>query len=180
MPEYVGYIVTVISLLTLFPVGLTLRGSAPAAQVLAARTGQKAFDRWILLMQLLPFLVLLILIGLSFLLWGTDRIQHIAHLAMLEGLLVIVLDGWLAIGLALQAKQKLPWLALAGSLLTLALAVYLGSYSVFYPLFSSGGFAFALLAGILLLGESYFFWVALIRRAKGLPPLQIDIRLRLR
>jgi hypothetical protein len=180
MPEYVGYIVTVISLLTLFPVGLTLRGSAPAALVLAARTGQKAFDRWILLVQLLPLLVLLILIGFTFLLWGTERIQHIAHLAILEGLLVIVLDGWLAIGLALQAKQKLPWLVLAGSLLTLALAVYLGSYSIFTPLFSSGGFAFALLAGILLLGESYFFWTALIRRVKGLPPLQIDIRLRLR
>jgi hypothetical protein len=170
----------VISLPTLFPAGLTLRGSAPAAKVLAARTGQKAFDRWILLVQLFPLLVLLILIGFSFLLWGMDRIQHIAHLAILEGLLVIVLDGWLAIGLALQAKQKLPWLALAGSLLTLALAVYLGSYSSFYPLFSSGGFAFALLAGILLLGESYFFWTALIRRVKGLPPLQIDIRLRLR
>ncbi len=39
MSEYVGYIITLISLLTLFPVGLTLRGSAPAAQVLAARTG---------------------------------------------------------------------------------------------------------------------------------------------
>ena len=123
---------------------------------------------------------MLILIGISFLLWSTDRIQHIGHLAILEGLLVIVLDGWLAIGLALQAKQKLPWLALAGSLLTLALAVYLGSFSIFTPLFSSGGFAFALLAGILLLGESYFFWAALIRRVKGLPPLQIDIRLRLR
>lgn len=68
-----------------------------------------------------------------------------------------MLDGWLAIGLALQAKQKLPWLALAGSLLTLVLAVYLGSYTIFTPLFSGGGFAFALLAGILLLGESYFF-----------------------
>lgn len=67
MPEYVGYIVAVISLLTLFPVGLTLRGLAPAGQVLAAKTGQKAFDRWILLAQLLPFLVLLILIGFSFL-----------------------------------------------------------------------------------------------------------------
>ncbi len=123
---------------------------------------------------------MLILIGFSFLFWATERIQHIAHLAILEGLLVIVLDGWLAIGLALQAKQKLPWLALAGSLLTLALTVYLGSYSVFGSLFSGGGFAFLLLAGVLLLGESYFFWAALIRRVEGLPPLQIDIRLRLR
>jgi hypothetical protein len=101
-------------------------------------------------------------------------------LAILEGLLVILLDGWLALGLALQAKRALPWLALAGSFWTLALAIYLGSYSIFASLFSSGGFAFALLVGILLLGESYFLWVALIRRVKGLPPLQIELCLRLR
>lgn len=48
---------------------------------------------------------------------------------------------------------------------------------------SHGDVGFAGLIGsvfILLLEESYFFWVALIRRVKGLPPLQIDFRLRLR